>query len=624
MPAPYDLPARSDLWLPVAGDAKFWQDDVNRQFIVIGRLKAGVDILQAQSEMDLIAQQVAKERPSTHAGWSTHLQSLTSQVTGQTRPVLLVLLAAVAFVLLIACANVASLLLCRSAARRKEMAIRAAMGAGRMRVIRQLLTESVLLALLGGGAGMLLSAGGLKILLALSPPNIPRLRETAIDGRVLIASLTLSFIAAVLFGLVPALHASKVSLSGALNAGGRGNSDGGSRRSLTGLVIAQVAVAFTLLVGAALLVQSFQRLLALDPGFAKTGVCAFDLTFRGKRYESDDAKIAFFRRVQEQFRALPGVHSLAAISHLPLGGSENVSYFLVEGLASTPQGHEPVGEERVVTPGYFQVMGVKLVDGRDFDTFDTRDKPLVAIVNQTLAQQFFPGGNAIGKRIRMRDYREHDWFTIVGIVRDVRATALELKPLPGFFLAYSQAADSFGDMTVVVRGTEGGLHLGIESGLRREMNAIDPAMPVANFRTMEELVSTAVSRPKFGSFLLSLFAATALTLTIIGLYGVVAYTVSQRLRELGIRLVLGATRGEILRMVLAQGMWPALAGLVLGLCAAMGLGRFLASLLFEIHATDPVTLVVASMILVGITALACWIPARRATRVDLMVALRHE
>ncbi len=624
MPPPYNLPARTDLWLPVARDAAFWQDDVNRQFIVIGRLKPGVRVRQAQSEMELIARQVAKERPSTHAGWSTHLRPLALQVTGRTRPVLFVLLGAVTFVLLIACANVASLLLCRSAARRKEMAIRAAIGAGRGRVIRQLLTESVVLALLGGGLGLLLGSGGLKVLLAVSPPNLPRLHEASLDGRVLVFSMVLALVTGLLFGLVPALHASKVNLSEALNAGGRGNSDGARRRSHIGLVTAEVAVAFILLVGAALVLQSFQRLLALDPGFTKTGVCAFDVTFRGERYDPGDSRIAFFRRIQDRVKRLPGVSDVAAISHLPLGGSENVAYFYVDGMPQPQPGQEPLGEQRLVTTGYFHTLGVNLLRGRDFEESDAQGKPLVTIVNETLARQFFPAGDALGKRIRPKDFKENDWCTIVGIVRDVRATALDVKATPGFYLPHAQFPNYWDEMTVVVRRAEGGSPAPFESTLRREMKGIDPAVPVANFRTMEDLVANAVARPRFGSLLLGLFAATALLLTVVGLYGVVAYTVSQRVRELGIRLVLGAKRGEVVRMVIAQGMWPVLTGLGVGLAAALGLSRLLSSLLFEINPADPVTFIAALLILMGVTVVACWLPARRASRIEPIIALRSE
>ena len=624
MPAPYNLPAQSELWVPVAGDAKFWQDDVNRQFIVFGRLRSGVALPQAQAEMDVLAQQSARDRPETHAGWSTHLRPLTQQVTGQTRPLLYALLAAVAFVLLIACVNAASLQLCRSAARRKEMAIRAAIGAGRARVIRQLLTESVLLSLMGGTLGLILGIGSLKLLLVLSPPSMPRLQEAVFDGWVFAFTVVLTLMTGVLFGLVPALHASKINLSEALNAAGKGNSDGGRWRSQVGLITGQVAVALALLVGAALVIQSFQRMLELDPGFSKVGVASFDLTFRGANYEQGKSRLEVFRQIQERLSRLPGVESVALVSHLPLGGSENVSYFFVEGMPAAQPGQEPLGQQRLVTAGYFRAMGVGLVRGRDFGPADTMGKPLVAVINETLSRQFFPGTDPIGKRIRMKDFGENEWCEIVGVVRDVRANALEVKPTPGYYLAHSQLPTYWEEMKVVVRGGNAGQSLPSEALLRREMAAIDPALPMANYRTIEELISKAVAGPRFGSLLLGMFAGTALLLTMVGLYGVVAYTVSRRIRELGIRLVLGAQRGEVLRLVLSEGMRPVLVGLGLGLAMALALGRFLASLLFEIQPTDPITLVMASVVLLAVTVLACWLPARRASRIDPLVALRSE
>ncbi|MBI1176580.1 FtsX-like permease family protein [bacterium] len=624
MPAPYNLAARSDLWVPLARDAAFWQDDVNRQLIVIGRLKAGVSRSRAQGEMDAIAQRTAQERASTHTGWSTHLRPLAIQMAGKTRPVLCVLLGAVAFVLLIACANIASLLLCRSASRRKEMAIRAAIGAARGRVIRQLLTESALLALLGGGFGLLLGALGLKALLALSPSHVLRLHEASLNGPVLLFTLALSLATGVLFGLVPAFHASQINLSEVLNAAGRGSSYGGRRRSHVGLVTAEVAVAFTLLVGAALVIQSFQRLLALDPGFSKTGVSAFSVTFRGERYAKGEARIAFFHGVKEQLQNLPGVTDVAVISHLPLSGNENMSYFFIEGAEPPKPGHEPLAEHRIVSSDYFQTMGVSLVRGRTFGESDSQGKPLVAVVNETFAHTFFPAGDAIGKRIRLKDANENEWCQIVGIVHDVRAMALDINPTPGYYFAYSQFPNYWDEMTVVVRGLAAASPAATEDVLRHEMKAVDPAMPVANFQTIENLVSNAMAQPRFGSLVLGLFAATALLLTIVGLYGVVAYTVSQRFRELGIRVVLGARRNEINRMVLKQGMRPVLVGLALGLAAALGLSRLLSSLLFEINPADPATFLAAIVILISVTTLACWLPARRASLVDPMEALRNE
>ena len=624
MPSPYNLPAQTELWVPVARDLKFWQDDINRQFIVLGRLKPAVTVAQAQSEMDTIAGRVARERTATHTGWSTHLRPLAIQVAGQTRPALFLLLGAVAFVLLIACANVANLLLCRSATRRKEMAIRAAIGAGRGRVIRQLLTESLLLALLGGGVGLLLGDGGLRVLLAVSPPNIPRLHEATFDGWVFGFSLLVSLLTGVIFGLVPAWQAAKVNLSETMNASSRSNSSGGHSRSYGSLVTAEVAIAVVLLVGAALMLQSFRRLTTQDAGFAKTGVCAFDIAFRGARYEKGPSRTAFFQQARERLGALAGVREVAATSHLPLSGSENVTYFFVEGAAEPAPGQEPVAERRVVTPGYLGAMRVSILKGRDFDTSDETGKPSMIVVSETLARKFYPDGNALGKRLRLKDSAPGEWLTIVGVSRDVRGSALETQPRPAIYRPLAQDPGNYDEMTVVVRGVEGERSATLENTLRREMKTLDPTLPVANFRTIEHLVSNALAKPRFSSFLMGLFALMALALTMVGLYGVVAYTVSQRTRELGIRMALGATRWNVLRLVIVQGMRPALAGLLVGVAGAIGLSRVLATQLFEIKPTDPVTFAAVSFVLAGVALLACWLPARRAARLDPMVALRTE
>ncbi|MBL9135091.1 MAG: ABC transporter permease [Verrucomicrobiales bacterium] len=623
MPAAYDMPEQSDLWLPLARDAGYWQDDVNRQLIVLGRLKSGLPLAQAQAQMTTLAQQVAQERPATHTGWSTHLRPLSIQVAGKARPVLFVLLGAVAFVLLIACANVAGLLLCRSTARRREMAIRSALGAGTFRVIRQLLTESVLLALLGGAGGIALAWLSLNVLLTLSPGHVPRLQEASLDGAVFAFSLFLSLATGIAFGLAPALHAAKLNLTEALNAAGRGNSERGRRISHLGLVTAQVAVAFSLLVGAALLLQSLGRLIALDPGFAKTGIHAFDITFRGERYRQGETRIAAVARIREQLSRLPGIDHVALVSHLPLGGSENLSYFLLEDRPETRAGEEPLGEHRIISTGYFQTQGIELLRGRDFEGSDASGKPLVAIVNESLARQFFPDGDAIGRRLRLKDSSDDEWCQIVGIVRDVRAAALDLKPRPAFYFAHSQFPTYWEQLTVLMRGSAAAA-AGLERSARQELRRVDPLLPFTRFRAMTDLVAGAVALPRFGSILLGLFAATALILTMVGLYGVVAYTVNQRTRELGVRLVLGAERNSILGMVLRQGMAPVAAGWMLGLALSLGLGRLLSSLLFEMSPADPPTLVVASLTLIGITLLACWMPAHHASRVDPIVALRQE
>lgn len=622
MPPPYGLPEKTDVWLPASGTAQYWQDDINRHFIVLGRLKPGVDIKQARAEMTSMAHRAAQERPATHTGWLTHLRPLPMQVAGKTRPVLFVLLGSVGLLLLIACANVANLLLCRSTARRKEMAIRAAIGAGRGRVIRQLLTESLVLALLGGFFGLFLGMLALKILIAASPPNIPRLHEAVFDGSVFGFSLLVSLGTGFLFGAAPAWIVSKVNLSEALKASGRGNSAEDRGRKLGGLVSFEAAIAVVLLVGAALVVQSFRRLLSVDPGFVKTGVCALDLTFRGQRFEKGESRIAFFDQIQERLQRLPGVRAAGAVSHLPLSGHENVGYFLVEGAPEPLTGHEPLAEERFVTLGCLEAMGVSFVKGRSFDVTDGLGKTPVAIVNETLVHEFFPGTEVLGKRIKPKD--EKDWLTIVGVIRDLRGAGLDVTPRPAIYRHHRQNPGYWDEMTVVVRCADASLAGSFEESLRREIKAIDPSLPVANFQTMETLLSNSTARPRFSSYLLTLFAAIALILTTIGLYGVVAYSVSQRTREFGIRLALGAQRSELLTLIVRHGMRPALLGVGLGIAAALGLTRFLASQLYDLNPADPVTIISVSVALTAVTLFACWVPARRAANVDPMVALRYE
>jgi putative ABC transport system permease protein len=622
MPPPYHLAAETELWLPASGDAAFWADDVNRQFIVLGRLRPEVTVKQAQVEMSAIAQRVAKERAATHAGWSTNLRPLPIQVAGPARPLLFVLFASVVFVLLIASANVANLLLCRGAARQKELAIRAAIGAGRARVFRQLLTESLVLAAIGGTTGVLLGVLGLKALLAFSPSNIPRLHETVLDGKVLAFCAALSLVTGIVFGLVPAWSASRLNLSEFLNSSDRGNSASSKLVRFGTLVTAETAIAVILLTGAMLTLQAFEKLLKLDPGFAKSGVGALDLTFRGPRYDSGEARIAFFDQLQEQLRAVPGVRAAGAISHLPLGGHENVGYFRLEGAAEPEPGKEPLAEDRLVTSGAFEAMGFKLVQGREFEKGDALGKIPVTVINQALAHQFFPGASPLGKRIRRKEDKE--WLTIIGVIADVHGAALELRPRPAMYRAHRQSPGYWDEMTVVMRTGPDAAAMSPEQLLRREIRKLDPSLSIANFRTIESLVAQSLARPRFTAFLLAVFATVALVLTMVGLYGVVAYTVNRRTRELGIRVALGAGRFDVMGLVLKQGLRPALLGIVIGIAGAAGLTRFLASQLYGVDPMDPLTFAGVCIVLIVIAGAACWLPARRAARVHPMIALRYE
>jgi predicted permease len=621
MPQLYSLPEKADLWMPLARDAGYWQNHIQRQLVVVvGRLKAGVTKAQAQAEMDTIAARQALAHPESHEGWQVWLTPLFSQIVGQTRTPLLVLLGAVGFLLLIACANIASLLLARATTRRREMAVRASIGAGRNRIIRQLLTESLLLALVGGGFGLLFGYGGLHLLLRFIPANVPRLQEVSFDAQVFLFTAVLSILTGVLFGLAPAWQLSKVNLAEALKAADRSGSAGSRLRSHSLLVTGEVALVAILLVGAALMLQSFGRLMAVDPGFKPEDVATFEISLSGIRYADSKQRAQFFDRVRAELGNLPGVHAIGAVSNLPLSSNESMDYMAVEGAEPVPRGKEPLVEDRVITLGYFEAMGVSLVSGRDFDASDSEGKPRVAIVNETLARQFFPAGDAVGKRIKAV-LGDEDWNAIIGVVRDVRGFALEVQPRPQLYHPYAQ--NPYGPMTMAVR-VDASVLPSLRGAIQQELQQLDPTLPVANFRMMPQLVAKAVARPRFISLLLSLFAVIALLLTVVGLYGVVAYGVNQRTREIGIRLALGARQKGVLTLVIRQGLQPAIMGLGIGLAGAFALMRLLESQLYEVKASDPLTFALVAFGLLLTAFAACYLPARRATKIDPMTALRCE
>ncbi|MEP7340697.1 MAG: ABC transporter permease [Acidobacteriota bacterium] len=622
MPHIFNLPEKADLWTPLSKEATFWENRVQRQLILLGRLKAGVTLAQAQTEMDAIAVHQARAYPQTHEGWRVWLKPLFNQIVGQTRTPLLVLLGAVGSLLLIACANIASLLLARAAVRQREMAVRAAIGAARARIIRQLLAESLLLAALGGSAGLLLGYWGLGALLKFIPPDVPRLQNVTLDTNVFLFTALISILTGVLFGLVPAWQASKVNLAEALKDTSRTNSAGRGIRSHSLLVTAEVALVAVLLIGAVLMLQSFRRLLAVDPGFKPQGVATFDLLLPWARYGDGTKRGQLFEQARLQLNNLPGVRAVGAISNLPLGGNENVTRLSVEGAAPVPRGKEPVAEDRMITPGYFEAMGVSLVSGRDFDKTDSAGKPFVVIVNEQLARQFFPQGDAIGKRIK-RVLDDKEWGTIVGVVRDVRGYAMETQARPQFYHPLAQTPGEADEMAVVLRADAPALP-SLRSAIQQELKQLDAALPLANFRTMQQVVTTAVARPRFTTLLLGLFAATALLLTVVGLYGVVAYGVNQRTREIGIRMALGAQQQNVLALIIGQGMQPAFAGVGIGMAGAFALMRLLASQLYEIKPTDPATFGVVALGLLFVSLIACYIPARRAAKTDPMAALHYE
>jgi putative ABC transport system permease protein len=459
-------------------------------------------------------------------------------------------------------------------------------------------------------------------LLKFIPPNVPRLQNVTLDTNVFLFTALISMLTGVLFGLVPAWQASKVNLAEALKDAGRTNSAGRGIRSHSLLVIAEVALVAILLVGAVLMLQSFRRLLSVDPGFKPQGVATFDISLPWGRYWDGGQRAQFFEQARTQLSSLPGVRAAGAISNLPLGGNENITWLAVEGAEPVPRGKELVAEDRLITPGYFEAMGVSLVSGRDFEPTDGAGKPPVVIVNEQLARQFFPAGDALGKRIK-RVLDDKDWKMIVGVVRDVRGYALETQARPQFYHPLAQSPGEADEMAMVLRADAPALP-SLRSAIQQELKKLDATLPVANFRTIQQMVATAVARPRFITLLLGLFAATALLLTVVGLYGVVAYGVNQRTREIGIRMALGARQQNVLALVIRQGMQPALIGLGIGIAGAFALMRLLASQLYEVQASDPLTFLIVAFGLLLIAFAACYIPARRATKIDPMAALRYE
>ncbi|HMG33233.1 MAG TPA: ABC transporter permease [Blastocatellia bacterium] len=621
MPRSYNLPEKADLWTPFARDAGYWQNRIQRQLvIVVARLKAGIAQSQAQIEMDSVAARQAAAYPESHEGWRIWLTPLFNQIVSQTRAPLLILLGAVGFLLLIACANMASLLLARSASRRREMAVRAAVGAGRGRIIRQLLTEGLVLSVLGGGLGLLAGYLGMNFLLSFMPPNVPRLQDISLDLRVLLFTGLLSIVTGVLFGLVPGWQMSKVSLAEAFKDAVSSRSAVRGIRSHSLVVTVEVALVAILLVGALLMLQSFRRLAAVDPGFSPQGVATFEVSLPRARYMDGGQRAQFFEQARLRLTNLAGVREVGAVSALPLSGNESMNWFSVEGAEPVPRGKEPLAEDRVVSPGYFSAMGVNLISGRDFDANDVTGRPLVAIINETLARRFFPGGDALGKRIRW-ELGEMEWKTIVGVVRDVRGFALESDSRPQVYRPHTQVQTDA--MVMVLRVDKTALpHL--RSAIQQEFKQLDAAIPVANFRMMPELVDRAVAKTRFTTLLLGLLALAALVLAVVGLYGVVAYGVNQRTREIGLRMALGAQPRSVLALVVRQGLQPAIVGCGIGLLGAFALMRMFANQLYEVQATDPGTFALVAAGLLPIVFAACYIPARRATKIDPMMVLRHE
>ncbi|HEX5891107.1 MAG TPA: ABC transporter permease [Pyrinomonadaceae bacterium] len=623
MPEKFKYPSNAELYSPIAitpGIA------ANRQFntyYVVGRLKPGASVQSAQADIDNITARLEQQYPETNTGSRASVFPIVADTVRKYELGIWMGMAAVGFVLLIACANVANLMLARASGRQKEIALRAALGASRWRIIRQLLTESSIVALLGGALGILIAVWGIEALRAANPGDAakfaPGWDQLGINLTVLLFTVALSLLSGLLFGLAPALQVSKPNLNDAMKEGSRQTS-GRSHRLRSSLVVAEVALSLVLLVGAGLFFRSFMTLFNTDPGFNPDNVLTMNLILPSTKYKDEQQAGAFYTDLVQRVKAEPGVQSAAAVNFLPLGGSNASDAYLVEGEAEPAPGNENIGRYRVCTADYFATMQIPVLKGRAFTEQDKTGAPPVVIVNETLARKHWPGQDAIGKRIRLQAPIENaPWMEVVGVIKDVRHE-LTAEVDPEYYLPYAQ--DVWRSMVIVARTTVDPASLA--GSIRQEVWAIDKDQPVADVRTMQEVRSLSVGLQQFNSVMIGVFAAVALLLASIGIYGVMAFAVTQRTQEIGIRMALGARKTDVLRMVVLNGMRLAVLGLAIGLVASWALTRFVSNLLYGVESTDPLTFSVVSVCLLAAAFLACYLPARRATKVDPLEALRYE
>jgi putative ABC transport system permease protein len=619
MPAGFDYPAQSELWVPFSLEPTKERRD-NRFVSVVGRLKPGATTTQAQAELNTINQRLAQAYNETNSGWTVKVTNLRERLVRDVRLSLLVLLCAVAFVLLIACANVANLLLARGSARQKEIAVRTALGASRARVVRQLLTESLLLSVVGGGLGLLLSLWLTKLLIALSPPNSPRFDEIRPDLRVLFFTLGLTLFTGLVFGLAPALQLSRPDLTEGLKDGLRGSVGARRNRVRSALMVAEIALSFMLLVGAGLLIKSFLRLREVSPGFNASNVLTMRVSLPPGKYTIGAPRAQIYRQAIEHLKSLPGVQAAGAVLSLPLGGDTfNVGRaFIREGRPATPE--ESGGASYLAaTPEYFRALQIPVIAGRSFNDEDIETATKVVIVNETLAGRLWPGQSPLGKHLTI--WRDENFpREIVGIAGNTKES-LDAEATPQMYVPYAQDAN-WSSLSFVIRTS--GDPAAIAAAARSEIRNVDKGIPVFNTRTMDDVLLTSVAPHRTPMLLLSAFASMALLLAMIGIYGVTAYYVTQRTQEIGIRMALGAQMSDVLAMVLKSGMGLAVMGIGAGFAGSLLLTRLMKSLLFGVTATDAATMFAVSLCLLVTALLACYLPARRATKVDPLVALRYE
>jgi putative ABC transport system permease protein len=614
-----------DIWKPIAFTKDELESRGSRSYGVIGRLKKGTSSAQAQAEVDTIHANWLKQFPENYnpdVRFGGTLYPLHEQVVGGMRKALLILLAAVGVVLLIACANLTTMLLARAASREREFAIRVALGATRIQVLRQVLCESVLLAMIGGVAGSLLAVWGLDLLRAIGTQTVPRIAEANLDSRVLLVTFLVSIGTGIVFGLVPALASGNPELTEGLKEGGRGGTSGVRRNRLRNtFVVAEVALALVLLISAGLLMKSFVRLQNVDPGFNPKNVLTMEFALPQMKYPRGKPVIDFYADVERRVRRIPGVQHVALTSILPLSGSNTDNSFHIEGRFEIQTGVYPDEEVRVITPDYFRVLEIPLLKGRYFTEGDNADAPGVVIINQAMAKKYWPGEDALGKRINFGDAdpKKIKWFTIVGIVGDLRHRGLDEDPKPEFYLPHPQRP--FRGMILTLRSEQDPRAL--VSAIRRELQAYDPEQPLANVRTLEIVASESIAPRRLSVVLIGVFATVALVLAAVGIYGVMSFLVVQRTHEIGVRMALGAQRSDVLRLMMGHALRLVLTGAAIGLAIALVSSQGLQAMLYRVGAFDGPTFVVVTFALTAVALLASYIPALRATRSDPMIALGH-
>jgi putative ABC transport system permease protein len=641
MPPDYLYPSRCEMWVPVgqlSGQAS-WQARGNHPGLYgVGRLKPGMTKEQAEADMDLIAANLEKQYPDTNAGTRVRIRPFLEIFVSDVRRALWVIFAAVTFVLLIACANIANLLLARATARRKEMAIRSAMGAGRWRIARQMLTESILLSLVGGALGLFLARWGIDLILYISPNAIPRSREIGLDWMVLGFTIGVSFLTGLLFGLVPAIQAGEVDVHETLKETGRGTS--GRHWLRSSLVVVEVATTLVLLIGAGLMIRSFYLLQRVNPGFSDENLTSFSVSLPQKKYPSEEQRAAFYVRLLDQLRALPGVESVAAASGLPLGNNGWQTSFTIDGQPPPPPNQVPLMEACLVTPDYFKAMNIPVLRGRVFNDRDDRshlagkdlskltenERSIAAansiVIDEEFARRHWPNEEAVGKRVRLGGSDpKAPLLEVIGVVGRVKMDSLNQNSdrVQGYF-PYAQLPQS--GMTIILKASSDPTQL--VSSARQTVAQIDPDQPIYSVRTMSDIRAESVAPEKLNLTLLSLFAGIALVLAIVGIYGVMSYSVTQRTHEIGIRMAIGAQKADVFKMILGQGMKLAFIGIGLGLVGAYGLTRLMQTMLFGVEPTDKATFAGIAVLLAVVALLACYLPGRRATKVEPTVSLRYE